>query len=426
MLFRAQTSDRKVEQIFAVDGQILDPHWSPDARLGFVAMTTHPELTVIDAAGKIEHPVPHDFVRNFAGWNPSGTLAYVIAEHPPRDLFSAASPKPGRASDPAKKRELAEKADKDEKLVNWSPLLWPDPLARDALVVLPKGGPPRVVIAGLRFTFPQWSPARESISVWGTFTPSHQSWVDAVLGHGLTMRTGDPAAVIDVATGSVRWLAINGDEQAQIGHYLQEKHDFAGALDWYRKAEKTLPKLQPVTPLELEQGVASDVARRRMFEFLLWHCLAKLGKEADATARLTAFEQACRIQWPTAPTAAPSAAPGNGATAATVGAMAGANGPHLSQSTAGEPAERVASLMRALAEAQALLSIDDTEGAINFFRVRIDSAGGKGPSDATAAKKPLDPADRFGALIALSQLATEASSGNTVFFRLQETTTSKL
>ncbi len=246
LLFRAQTSDRKVEQIFAVDGQILDPHWSPDARLGFVAMTTHPELTVIDAAGKIEHPVPHDFVRNFAGWNPPGdTLAYVIAEHPPRDLFTAASPKPGRASDPAKKRELAEKADSDEKPVNGSPLLWPDPLARDALVVLPKGGPPRVVIAGLRFTFPQWSPARESISVWGTFTPSHQSWVDAVLGHGLTMRTGDPAAVIDVATGNVRWLAIKGDEQAQIGHYLQEKHDFAGCSTGIARRKKLCPSCSP-------------------------------------------------------------------------------------------------------------------------------------------------------------------------------------
>jgi hypothetical protein len=389
LLFRAQTSDRKVEQIFAVDGQILDSHWSPDARLGFVAMTQHPELTVIDAAGKIEHPVPHDFVRNFAGWNPSGdTLAYVIAEHPPRDLFAAVRPKSGPAAQPAKK---VEKADKDEKLINGSPLLWPDPLARDALVVLPKGGQPRVVIAGLRFTFPQWSPARESISVWGTFTPSHQSWVDAVLGHGLTMRTGDPAAVIDVTTGSVHWLAIKGDEQTQIGHYLQEKHDFAGALDWYRKAEKTLPKLQPLTPLELEQGVASDVARRRMFEFLLWHCLAKLGKETDANARLTAFEQACRIRWPTAPTAPAPAAPGNGGPLATTGV----NGPHLTQSTAGEPAERVASLMRALAEAQALLSIDDTDGAINFFRARLD---------ATTVKKPLDPTDRFGDLVALSQL----------------------
>jgi hypothetical protein len=390
LLFRAQTSDRKVEQIFAVDGQILDPHWSPDVRLGFVAVTTHPELTVIDAAGKIDHPVPHDLVRSFAGWNSSGdTLAYVIAEHPPRVLFTAASPKPGPAAEPAKK---GEKADKDEKPINGSPLLWPDPLARDGLVIMPKGGQPRVVIAGLRFTFPQWTPARESISVWGTFTPSHQSWVDAVLGHGLTMRTGDPAAVIDVTTGRVRWLAIKADEQAQIGHYQQEKHDFSGALDWYRKAEKTLPKLQPLTPLEVERGVASDVARRRMFEFLVWHCLAKLGKEADATARLTAFEQACRIQWPTAPMAPPSAAPGNGA-----------NGPHLTQSTAGEPAERVASLMRALAEAQALLSIDDTEGAINFFRARLDATGGQG-QPATAAKKPLDPADRLGDMVALSQL----------------------
>ena len=148
-------------------------------------MTTHPELTVIDAAGKIEHPVPHDFVASFAGWNPSGTLAYVIAEHPPRDRLTRLVPNPdGPRTRP--RRELAEKADKDEKLVNWSPLLWPDPLARNALVVLPKGGPPRIVIAGLRFTFPQWSPARESI-------PSgHVHAVAPVVGRrGARSRTDD-------------------------------------------------------------------------------------------------------------------------------------------------------------------------------------------------------------------------------------------
>ncbi len=406
LLFRGQASDRKIAQIFVAAGQILDPHWSPDARLGFLAMTSRPELTVIDAAGKIEHPVPHDLVRNFAGWNPSGeTLAYVIAEHPPRGVFATVAPRATPHSNPARPSDNSEKAPeayKDAKPLNQSPLLWPDPLARDALVVLPKGGQPRVVLAGLRFTFPQWSPAHDAITVWGTFTPSHQSWADSVLGHGLTMRTGDPAAVVDVATGNVRWLAIKGDEQAQIGHYLQEKHDFAGALDWYHKAEKTLPKLVPLTPLELEQGVASDVARRRMYEFLMWHCLAKLGKKADAAARLAAFEQACRIQWPTTPTAPtiPPTAPGKNEPSPAGTAAQSA----LLTPAARVPAERVASLMRALAEAQALLSVDDLEGASQFFRARLDTANGKGPPDPSAGKKPVDSTGRFGDLVALSQL----------------------
>ena len=32
-------------------------------------------------------------------------------------------------------------------------------------------------------------------------------------GSGLGLRRGDPAAVVDVSTGAIGWLAINGDER---------------------------------------------------------------------------------------------------------------------------------------------------------------------------------------------------------------------
>ena len=226
LLFRGKISEHKVEQIFKTDQGISDPHWSPTgSRLGFVTMGPEPTLTVIDAQGQLERPAPGEFVRSFLGWNAAGNeLAYVVAEH---------------TSQPTVK--------------TWSELLSVDPLARDALVVsatprdvkdrdvkgsdakggdaksgVAGSGQPRILLSGMRLTFPQWSPARDTISVWGTFTPTHRSWADTAVAHGLAMRAGDPAAAIDAASGSVRWLAINGDEQAQVGHAFQIKRDFAG------------------------------------------------------------------------------------------------------------------------------------------------------------------------------------------------------
>jgi hypothetical protein len=373
LLFRGRTSEHKVEQIFKTQGAIVDPHWSGDgARLGFVEVKTdRAELTLIDAHGKAEHPAPHDFVRGFAGWNSAGDeLAYVVAEHAPPRLVAA----PGQVPAPANGQD-------------GSPLLWPDPLARDALVVS-KGGVSRVLIAGLRLTFPQWSPGHETIAVWGTFTPSYESWANRAVGRGLGVRAGDPAAVIDVTSGSVRWLAINGDEQAQVGHYLQLKRDFSGALEWYRRAEKTLPKLEPLDPSEFGQGVAGHTARRRTFEFLLWHCLAKLGNDREAAEHLTAFEQAYHLQWPAAPASAPA---GAGKPATTAAAATPAPLPPEAR----EEAECLASVLRAFAEAQALLSVDDVAGATDFFNHKLDAARGK---------DPVDSAQRLADALALSQL----------------------
>ena len=109
-------------------------------------------------------------------------------------------------------------------------------------------------------------------------------------------------------------------------------------LDGYRKAEKTLPKLQPVTPLELEQGVASE---RRPPPHVRVSAVALPGEAGQRGRRhreeLTAFEQACRIQWPTAPTSCALPPPQETAQPPQRSARWPANGPHLSQSTAGEP-----------------------------------------------------------------------------------------
>jgi Tol biopolymer transport system component len=383
LLFRGRAADHKVEQIFSTAGAIVDPHWSTDgARLGFVdAKLDGAELTLIDTKGKAEHPAPHDFVRGFAGWNSAGDeLAFVRAEHAPPPLVAARSQTPAPGNGP-----------------DGSPLLWPDPWARDALVVS-KGGQSRVLLAGLRLTFPQWSPGHETISVWGTFTPSYESWANQAVGRGLGVRAGDPAAVIDVASGNVRWLAINGDEQAQIGHYLQLKRDFAGALEWYRRAEKTLPKLEPLNSAEFGQGVAGHVARRRTFEFLLWHCLAKLGKDQEAAPHLAAFEQAYHLQWPSDSKSAPAA---SSKPAANTPATPTAAPPAPLPPEARRQAECLASVLRALTEAQVLLSVDDAAAATDFFNHKLEAAH---KLETASGKNAVDPTIRLGDLLALTQL----------------------
>jgi WD40-like Beta Propeller Repeat len=384
LLFRGRTSERKVEQVFKTVGQILDAHWSPDgSQLGFVEVESkHSRLTLIDAQGKTGYPAPRDFVRSFAGWNATGdAMAYVVAEHAPPEL------PPASQGPTVERRESG------------SPLLWPDPLARDALVVVPKGGEFSVVISGLRLTFPQWSPAHETISVWGTFTPSHQSWIDGALGRGLTMRAGDPAAVIDVKTKMIRWLAINGDEEAQIGHYLQLKRDFAGALERYRKAEKTLPKLEPLTPNEIVQGASGAASRRRIFEFLLSRCLTKLHEDREAAEHLHAFEQAYQIRWPSpAERNARSDAP---AKVENASAPANASVLPLFGPEARPEAEQLASVIRAFAEAQAILSLDDLDGAVVFFDQKRDATRNKEKPNSLSSAAA---ADEFADLLALSQI----------------------
>jgi hypothetical protein len=314
-------------------------------------------LTTIDSQGTVGRLAPRDFVRSFAGWNSAGTqMAYVISEQIP-----------------------------PETVPSGSALLTRDLRARDALIVLPDGAKPRVLLSGMRLTFPQWSPTGDTISVWGTFTPSHRSWADDVLSHGLAMRAGDPAAVIDAKTGFVRWLAINGDELAQIGHALQLKGDYVGAREKYREAEQTLSKLEPFRPSELLQGASGNVARRRTFELFYWHCLTKLGEDRKAAERLKAFEEAYRIHWP---------ATGKGpvTTAEEIDR-------DLSSPLARQQTEQLASVIRALAEAQVLLSVNDLDRAIEFFKHKVGSV---------RAKRSEASAERLGDLCALSQLYTLA------------------
>jgi hypothetical protein len=357
-LYRARIADRKVEQVFKTTGDIRDLHWSPDgAQLGFVVADPTPRLKIIDARGHVREALTDRFVRDFAGWNSGGDkFACVVAEQMP--------PKSPRS---------------------WAFLLLADPLARDAVLVIDAHGTAAPVASGLRFTFPQWSSTRDQLSMWGTFSPSYQS-LPSVTGGGLGLRPGDPAAIVDVATGALRWLAINGDELAQVGHYFLLKHDVAEAREWYRKADKQLPKLEPLRPGDLSRGLSGAASRRRTFEFFYSCCLTKLGEPKEAAARLGFFDNAYRIEWPPA-----ASRPTGISRPETKRPEPAANDPALAWSSpqARHEAETLISISKALSIAQVFLSVDDPAAAQAWFSGRLASA---------------DATDRLGDLMALSQL----------------------
>ena len=126
----------------------------------------------------------------------------------------------------------------------------------------------------MRITFPHWSPADNKLSFWGTFTPSHRSWLGAALGSAL--RPGDPAAVIDLSTGRLTWMPVSPVEKVQVGHFHLLKRDYAEAWRWYEQARLgDAGGKEGVRPSSVED-----------FSFFESYCLSKLGQRAKAKARL--------------------------------------------------------------------------------------------------------------------------------------------
>jgi hypothetical protein len=347
-LFRADVKDKRVERVFTTSGDIHDLHWSPDGgRLGFVLVEANASsLRVVDAHGQLQIPLGDRFVREFAGWNATGDKLAAVSEKAP----------------------VAISATRFD-------LLIPNPRAYDTVVIADGKGAERTILSGLQFTFPQWSPKRDQLSTWGTFQPSHLALTSEMaggLGLGVGLRRGDPAAIVDVSTGSIRWLAINGDEMAQVGNYYLAKHDPAQAREWYRKADKQLPKLEPLHPDDLIHGLSGSAARRRTFEFLYYLCLSQLNEAPEAAQRLTLFDGAHRIDWPAAPNSStvPKPAAKMAATASIPAATAGPLWPAESR----REAEKLVAIAKALSIAQIFLSIDQPDAAQTWFSQRLATA----------------------------------------------------
>jgi hypothetical protein len=252
---------RDVKLVTECPEMIDDLAWSPGGRrLGLVRHGNEPSLGMLTLQGEWLPISAQRPVRRFVGWDASGhSIAYITADDVP---FTD-----------------------DE---NWALLLTADPKSRDAVFVAASDAtsPPREVFSGLRVTFPRWSPGEAKLSLWFTFSPSHRSWLSRWLGWGLL--PGDPAAIFDVGTGRIDWMAVNPWEEWQIGHYYLLKRDYAEARCRYeRPAEAANASSQPATATDFLARLQSP-REIGPFEYV---CLRKLGSDEEATERLADFRR---------------------------------------------------------------------------------------------------------------------------------------
>jgi hypothetical protein len=323
---------RQVRLVAECDEMIDDLAWSPDGqRLGLVRRGECPSLSMLTLAGEWLPRLEEPSVRRFVGWDASGrSIAYVTAGKIP----------------------LA-----DEE--SWALLLTADPQSRDAVFIKSGDGTAaaREVVSGLRVTFPRWSPREEKLSLWFTFSPSHRSWLSRWLGWGLL--PGDPAAIVDVATGRVDWMAINPWEEAQVGHYHLLKRDYAEAWRRYERAAKEPVASSPPATLVDFFGRLQSPREIGPFEYV---CLRKLGRDDEADQRLTEFRQ----RFPPDLSKLP-ASDGNAAEAR----QAGTQPIEATLRELFAPDGLGASLLQDLYVAEACLSVDAPEEAEFAFRRRM-------------------------------------------------------
>ena len=306
-------------------GVVIDPR--DDANAPFTTGEQGGSLCLVADGGKPSDPITPRPVLSFAGWDSAG------------DRLACVVPDPSPGADGAA----------------WAFLFLADPQGRDALLIQGKDdAAPREVFAGMRLTFPHWSPTEPKLSLWATFAPPYRSTID-LLGWGL--RPGDPAAIYDAATGTMSWKAVNAHEKNQVGNCCLLKRDYAEAWRWYEQAGK-----------EAEAGAAGrppfqawqDFLEGENTLFLQSYCLAKLGRSGEAAAKR---EQRERESLP--------AAPGD---------------PNDPATTLYEQMRRrleekgvEARLFRDLLAAEAFLSVDAAEDGEAFFRDGLrDAAGDEG------------------------------------------------
>ncbi|MEX1228874.1 MAG: hypothetical protein WEB58_01465 [Planctomycetaceae bacterium] len=258
-LFVADVAARKVRLRREGTGIIRDIRWRPNAsEIGFIEGKSS-ALRFVDETGNVSQHNRAENVRRFAGWNGDGKrLAYVVPE----------------PFDDAKE--------------DWALLFSRVKDSRDRVFMADETDqfPGRMVHSGVRVTFPQWSPKNDSLSLWGTYAPTRRSWLSLLLPWSL--RPGDPAAILDLQTGEMTWMAVSPHEEAQVGHYYLLKNDYEKAWEWYAKSAE---QREPAGPIKL-RDLNLFMSRQQIHHdatFFEYVCLTKLNRPDEAAEKLKAF-----------------------------------------------------------------------------------------------------------------------------------------
>jgi hypothetical protein len=278
-----ELAPRTVAAIHSERKAIRYLHWRPDgSQLGFLCGEENGVIHLVDPRKHTERVFDTENICNFLGWDATGEqLAFVVRQPLPQD--------------PAK---------------SWSFLFLPDVRARNAVRVALDANPARAktIFSGLQVTFPQWSPKEAKLSMWATFRPPYRSWLSHLLDlganeqdplRGLTLQPGDPALVLDPATGARSWKAINSREKTQIGHYHLLHREYAEAWKWYEQAAAAAANAGDRSPGQFVQRFA----RGSDSLFFQAFCLDKLGRTDEARNKRRQFDETFLPEVPAAPPA---------------------------------------------------------------------------------------------------------------------------
>lgn len=277
---------RRIREWLHEPAQFSDLHWSPDGKyVGFIRQENNSgrenssdrpwqawlnmlarlrqppselRLVAVDAAGPAL--ARREDARRFLGWDGRGKKFAFVG--------------PDRVRSPG---------------YQWALLLVADLPPRDRVYV-GHGMDLRSaasVFSGMRVTVPQWSPREDKLSLWVVFQPTYRFTLSVIFDSGLP--PGDPAAILDLKTGQLSWLAVNADERAQVGHFHLLRRNYAEAWRWYQRAEQQAPLdlrarfTIPTHPESRFSGMALP-----LFEYV---CLDKLGRPDDARCALARFQK---------------------------------------------------------------------------------------------------------------------------------------
>ncbi len=334
----ANMETRQVEDWYVANQPLRDVHWHPaEDVLGFVEGVSGGQLRIAHAAGEVTVPTFEPIsgsnsgleIRRFAGWSAQGDQLAFVSPIPDAELQHA-----------------------------WALLFPLLPAARDRVYIADeKGGDAKLVHEGMRISFPKWSPTENQLSLWGTFSPSHRSWTATLLPWSL--RPGDPAAILDGATGELSWMAVNPQEKSQVGHYYLLKQQYERAWEWY---EQGAVGREPAKPPALSAVWSREWTAREPW-FFEYYCLSKLGRLAEADARLSDFRKSMEFDIESSGTLFPDPA---------------ATPPDATQPEQQLELQRlvdfITPLMQAMHASEVFLSLNAASDGVDYFQSEWDRA----------------------------------------------------
>jgi hypothetical protein len=335
-LHMARRDTRTVQTVMESKKPIRDLHWRPDGeRLGFLCGEDTGFVYFVDAEEHLARSLDRTEYCGFLGWDVSGEQLAFVARQP-----------------------LLQDSEK-----TWAFLLLPDVRARNLLLVATDADPvrTRTVLSGMQLTFAHWSPKEAKLSLWATFRPPYRSWLSYLLDlgsneqdplRGLSLRPGDPALVLDPATGERSWKAIDAREKTQIGHFHLMRREYDEAWHWYEQAAPGEPAVQDRS----SQQFVARFARGRDSLFFQGYCLDKMGQREKARQQRRLFEENFLPDLPAPPKARDAAQPD----------PFGAAGL--------QPTREQLLHWRDLYIAEAYLSLDAIEDGERFFREHLRTA----------------------------------------------------